>query len=380
MKMPPFVPRVLIGTCLGVSVLACGGEKPRARSAATVSTSSEPLTSGSLSDSTLGPAARQAAQTEDWPQAEKLYREFSRRQPRSAEAKRGLGVALMRQGKNVPAVTALTESMELADDADTRLALAENYGEMDRYPSALPHVRRAVAMSQGSPLAWAQLAETLLKVEKADDAADALNNALHVCKACSQHVRWIHVRDEVAVALTARAEKQVRSGSAADARKTLTTAAALNPDLPEAHLSLGKLAKIEGDENRAATEFRKALDKLPDAKVDAGAVARLELARLLTNRGDGGEAAKLAQQVVDARGGDIASLDVLGRACEANKDVDCARNAYGRLVTLPLGEASGSPDAAGAKSDVKKVCEHARVRLKALKSDKPRRKHKAKQS
>ena len=55
------------------------------------------------------------------------------------------------------------------------------------------------------------------------------------------------------------------------------------------------------------------------------------------------------------RGNDSAALDTLGRACDATKDIDCARNAYGKLVKLPAG---GTDKAA---------VEHAKLRMKILK-------------
>jgi tetratricopeptide (TPR) repeat protein len=295
----------------------------------------------------------------------------------------------MREGKNIPAVVALNESLELGDTLETRLALAENYGEMERYPSALPHLRRAVAIAPQSVTAWVALTHALVKVDKPDAAAEVLGESARVCKACRGDGEWRGGKDDVARALTARAEKQMAGGDVKAANRSLDTAAALNPELPETHLGRAKIARTQGDDGRAASEFRQAVNQLPDANAEPGASARLELARLLTFRGEGAEATKLAQQVVDARGDNVASLDVLGRACDANNDVDCARKAYGRIVSLPLAaggggtergrrkkvvlartEASAGTDAGGGSE---KALEHARARLKALKKSGKRR-------
>src|SRR4051812_30816987 len=90
---------------LPLAVGACGGQdEPPPKTAATATTAAPAHvrgeaaptggTTASMGDSALAPAADDAAKSEDWPRAEALFRELSRRQPRNAGAKRGLGVAL----------------------------------------------------------------------------------------------------------------------------------------------------------------------------------------------------------------------------------------------------------------------------------------------
>lgn len=307
-----------------------------------------------MGDSALEPAALEAAQAEDWPQAESLYKELARRQPRNAAAKRGLGVALLRQQKNEDAVAALQESLQLADDVDTRLSLAEAFAALERYPSALPHLRKAAAAKPQSPLPAARLAGALVKVDKPDAAAEVLRDSRKTCPACARDDEWNHAADDVGRACAARALKQAASGDGAGAHKFVDLAVAVRPELPEAHLALGQVARAEGDRTKATAAYRKAVAGLPDAKSDTGATARLELASLLITDGDGGEAIKLAEQVVAARGDDGAALDTLGRACDSARNTDCARKAYARLVKLPAGADKGAVD-------------HAKLRMKDLK-------------
>jgi len=371
-----------MATLASFGLSACGGTSPPTRTAGSASLGESSgsgdagaASVGSLSDSALGPAARKAALDEDWGDSERLFRELVRRRPGDAEARRGLGVALMREGKNIEAVVALNESLELRDALETRLALAENYGEMDRYPSALPHLRRAVALDPQGVDGWVALTHALVKVDKADGAVEVLDESGRVCRACRSDAGWLRGKDEVARALLARSEKQMGAGDVKGANRSLDAAASLNPALPETHLGRAKIARTQGDDTRAASEFRQAVDSLP-ATAEPGASARLELARLLTYRGEGAEATKLARQVVDARGENLASLDVLGRACDANKDADCARKAYGRLVSLPLGSSEPGVTADGGESGAsvtRKAVDHARARLKALKKGGRRR-------
>jgi predicted Zn-dependent protease len=319
---------------------------------------------GSLSDSALEPAARAAAEAGEWSTAEDLYRELVRRQPRNAGAKRGLGIALMHQDKQELANGVLLESLDLQDSVETRLALAESFMAMNRYPSALPHLRRAVAMKPEGAAAWAQLAGVLVKVDKPESAAEVLNESARVCTTCRQNAGWRHAADDTARALAQRAHTQMQAGDAASAGKAIEMASALGPGLPETHLVRAQMAQTKGDQPGAVAEFRKAVDTSPDAHAEPGATARLELARLLTERGSGAEAATLAHQVVASRGEDVTNLDVLGRACEASKDTDCARRAYGRLIKLPQSSANAGDTPSST------AVTHARERLRSLKAGK----------
>lgn len=360
-RAPAATPRPFLRLCAGLvlgSVLGCWGVRAAA--------AAPPL--GTLPDSALEPAAREAAAAGNWAEAETVYRELVRRQPRSAAAKRELGLALMHEDRGAPASAMLADSLELEDSFDTRVALAENFMAMNRAPSALPHLRRAVAMKPSDASGWSLLVEALVKVDKPDGAADVLSDSARACAACLADDRWRRAGDDVARALAASAQKQIGSGNAAAANKTLDRVAALRPDLPETHLGRGQIARTQGDEPRAFAEFRRAVDTTPDAKAPAGAAARLELARLLTDRGQPGEATTLVRQVVASRGEDVASLDLLGRACEANKDAECARKAYGRLVSLPATATERAGD-----DPAKAAVSHARDRLKLLKTHGHRR-------
>jgi tetratricopeptide (TPR) repeat protein len=357
---------------LGLAFAGCGGDKPPPRSAAAArAPRGGPAPTGgsgtSLSDSALAPAADDALKAEDWPRAEALYRELARRQPRNPAGKRGLGVALMRQDKNVEAVAALEESLQIGDDVRTRLAIASAFAALGRYPSALPHLRKAVKMAPEDPAAWTQLVDALVNVERPESAAEALTESRKSCPACAKNTGWSHATDQVAEALAAKAEKQIAANDPTGARKSVDAATALRPDLSAAHLVLGKLARAAGDTKTAANEYRKAMEALPDAKTDAGTAARLDLAELLLGAGDGAEAVKWSREVVAARDDQPRGLDVLGRACDATRDTDCARKAYDKLTKLP-------PDAAGASKD---ALEHARRRMKELSKSKPksRRRH-----
>ena len=370
----PRVALLLLVAGTGLAAAGCGGEeKPAPHSARAAHVSDEgggASATGSVSsmgDSALEPAARDALKSEDWPRAESLYRELARRQPRNPAGKRGLGEALMKQEKNDKAVEALQGSLDIADDVHTRLDIAAAYGAMNRYPSALPHLRKAIKMAPDNPATWAALADARVKVEKPDGAADVLAESQGPCQSCEKDEAWGHAADETAEALAARTAQLLTANDAAGARKAADAAAKLRPDLPATHLAEAKVARASGDAKLATAEYRKAVEGFADGKSEPATTARLELAGLLLADGNGAEAAKLAREVVDARGDSPAALDTLGRACDASKDVDCARSAYDKLTKLP-------PSADLSKDTV----DHARQRLKELKGKKTKAKGKAK--
>ncbi|MEO5769340.1 MAG: tetratricopeptide repeat protein [Polyangia bacterium] len=368
--------RLAVSTGLAslLAITSCGADAPPpAARSASAARSSAPRgartasggggsSSAALGDSALEPAAVQASDDADWERAEALYRELVRRQPRSATAKHGWGVALMHQQKSDQGIEALEQSVQLADNAQARLDLAAAFGSVGRYPSALPHLRKAVELAPRQPETWTALADALVKVEKPDSAAETLRDSRKACTTCPKNDAWNQVADEVARASVTKAEGQLTSGDLPAARKSAEVAMKMRPNLPEGQLVAGKVARAEGDTKAAADAFRKVVEQTPDATTEPGAGARLELASLLIADGKGPEAVKLAEEVVAAHRDDPKALDALGRACDATRNVDCARKVYGKLARLPAGQGDAS---------VKPAVEHARLRMKQLK---PRRK------
>jgi predicted Zn-dependent protease len=344
---------------LVLGICACGSaETPPPRSAAAPRELrvQDGGTGTSLGDSALGPAAIDAAKSEDWARAESLYRELGRRQPRNAGAKRGLGVALLHLQRPDDAVSALEDSVRLDDDARTRMDLAAALAALDRHASALPHLRKAVQLAPREPEGWTRLAAVLVKLEKPESAAEALRESTRACPDCRSDADWNGVTLDVARSFAAKAERQVASSDLSGARRSLDLATGLRPNSPETHLAMGKVARAEGDNKTAAVALRKAVEGLPDAKAESGASARLELATLLLSEGVGAESIRLVEEVIAARGDNVLALDTLGRACDATRDASCARKAYGRLVKMPTASAS------------KGALAHARLRMKELKS------------
>jgi tetratricopeptide (TPR) repeat protein len=347
--MPPSPRRIAALAALapilaGLPISACGESEPPPRKtpsrvAPVVRGEAAPTgtTASSLGDSALEPAAEAAAKAEDWKRAESLYRELSRRQPDNPAGTHGLGVALMRQERHDEAAAALADSLKIKDDGRTRIDIAAAYAGAGRYPTALPHLRRAVVLLPKEPAAWTGLCEALLKVDKLDAAAESLQESRRACPGCPGDEAWGRIAVEVARGHAGRADKLAGSGDLAGARKALDAATALEPELPEAHLAAAKLARAKGDGKGAVAEYRRAIEKLPPAGGDGATAARLELAALLLERGDSAEAVKLAREVVGVQGENQLALLTLGRACDAARDRDCAHKAYSDLLRLPPG-------------------------------------------
>jgi tetratricopeptide (TPR) repeat protein len=359
-RAAPVAALLVAAVTAAIAAGACGGDKPPARTATAarapvVRGEAAPTgtTARSLGDSALAPAAEDALAAEDWKRAEDLFRELGRRQPDNARARQGLGAALLRQDRHQEAADALGESLRLKDQGKTRIDLARAYAGLGRYPSALPHLRKAVALAPREPAAWAMLAEVLLKVEKPDSAMESLRESQRACPACAKDEGWGRVADEVAREQARRASRLAGSGDQTGARKALDAATGLRPDLPEAHLAAARIERAKGDRKAAAGAYRKAI---PGVEGEEAGAARLELAALLLDSGEPAEAATVAEQAAEKTGNNPEALELWGRACDAAKDRDGARKAYERLV-----KADAHTPATKAAQD------RARKRLKTLK-------------
>lgn len=88
-------------------------------------------------------AARKAIGAGDYARAERLYRELSRSQPRSAEALSNLGLALSQQGKSSEAIVVFRQSLAIKEAAGTLALLGLNYCRVRDYEHARGVLRSA---------------------------------------------------------------------------------------------------------------------------------------------------------------------------------------------------------------------------------------------
>lgn len=384
------VPLARAVVLLTLASSCAGEEKPRPRSAAAAAaeasedaTASAPLTMeggaasfngrpSSQPDSALGPGAEAAMAAEDWPRAEEIYRELARRQPRNMDARRGLGAALSHQDRHDQAIAVLQEALESEDSPSTRLALGRTLAAAGKNGTALPHFRKAALGLQTDPDAWAGLLESLAANDKAQSAAETVRDAKKSCPKCSKHPGFRRAVAAVAEAQGRDALKLVEAGDTAGAARAADAALALDPEQPEAELARARIAQASGDSSGSEKAYRRAIEKLPDGAGEVAADARLELAALLTSSGQSAEAVTFARQAAAARPQHGRSIEVLGRACDAARDVPCARAAYAKLVGM--GEAGGvSADATAYAARRLKVLKGGRGGKRAGKAAKRKR-------
>lgn len=101
--------------------------------------------------------ANLAAVKQDWTQADAVYREALERDPLRADAWRGLGYVLRKEGHGSDARAAYEKALELAPtDAETLLGLGETYVSVGRTPDAalLLDRLRAVDRRHAATLDW----------------------------------------------------------------------------------------------------------------------------------------------------------------------------------------------------------------------------------
>jgi Flp pilus assembly protein TadD len=86
---------------------------------------------------------------QDWSQAERVYREALDKDPERAEAWRGLGYVLRKQGQTAEARAAYEKASELTPaDGETLLGLGETYVASGRTADAKPLLERLRALDK----------------------------------------------------------------------------------------------------------------------------------------------------------------------------------------------------------------------------------------
>jgi|SRR6478672_9718993 len=106
--------------------------------------------------------ATTASESYQHPEAEILWRQVLRRDPKSAAAYIGLGNSLRDQTKYEPAILAYQKAIEVApQDPKTYFALGNMLILVDRYDQAIATFRKAVAIAPTNSEAYVQLGQAL---------------------------------------------------------------------------------------------------------------------------------------------------------------------------------------------------------------------------
>jgi tetratricopeptide (TPR) repeat protein len=115
--------------------------------------------------------------SQEYDEAEKAYRKATDLKPDSPIAWRNLGACLLYQGDSERAAHALTQSLNLEENARSRTNLGIAYQYMKRYDLAAEQFRRATELEPGNPNSWSSLGDALTMLGKGEEAKEPYRTA-----------------------------------------------------------------------------------------------------------------------------------------------------------------------------------------------------------
>lgn len=196
----------------------------------------------------LSAQAKAALRDQQFESAEKLYDQIVKLDPRSAEARSDLGLALYMLGAYPRAITELRQALELNPHLDhSQILLALSYFNTGDFNRAIPLLEKAYRAKKDDPVVAAHLGLAYLRQEKDDAALVVLS-------------RWVELEPNSADALyfKGKAAMYVASNSFSQ----LTKAA------PDSYRMLQLRAEMLRQQNltpAAISEYKKAIAQKPDA-------------------------------------------------------------------------------------------------------------------
>ena len=120
----------------------------------------------------------------DWKGAEAAFREAVRRTPKAAKPHRGLGIALLNQGKVDEGLATLQRSVAIEDSTSARYNIGFAYGKKGDYAKAAESFRLAVTLTPDYPLGRTYLVDALARSDRHDEALDTVKEARAKCAKC----------------------------------------------------------------------------------------------------------------------------------------------------------------------------------------------------
>jgi tetratricopeptide (TPR) repeat protein len=292
----------------------------------------------------LSVRADQARQRQDWPATAALYRELTTQNANDAEAWLWLALACMKLDRFDEAGPALERSIALKDSPQARYNLGLLRAMRGRTDQALPHFQRSVELDPNYGFGWYGLARAQAELGNLQAAAAAVLNAKRlrpddpevdqVAIEIAQNLS-VTALPRAALILHARGGTLVQAGKHQEAEEAYREALRIAPTFADCHYNLGSLARRRGDLDAAEHEYRTAIAGYSQGDIRLLADARNNLADLLVARNKNiPEAVTLARQAIETRGARASYIDTLARACDANKDAECATSTFRKLLTF----------------------------------------------
>jgi tetratricopeptide (TPR) repeat protein len=193
--------------------------------------------------------------------------------PRMAEARSGLGLVAFARGDRAAAEAQFKEALKLNEDlAEAHHNLGILYSHDGNHSEALDRFRQALAIDPGFGAARQGLGDTLLRLDRAEDARWELTK---LCQIEPQNAR----------AHASLSMVHTQQNRIAAAEEAVQKALALDANLPAAHWAKAELLAKRGDALGGLQEIRQAVAAEP-----ANIEYRISLVKLLVAAGVADEA------------------------------------------------------------------------------------------
>jgi tetratricopeptide (TPR) repeat protein len=228
-----------------------------------------------------------------------------------------LGLALKNQGRFADAVEAFTKSLQIKDEAYTRLGLAESLFNLGRHAEAKVEFERLLAADPANDQLENWLGRIGLATGNLEDAERLFRSAAERNK------------DEPAYP-TNLALARLRQGDSADAERRLSEVVAAHPDYYPAQIDLGMLYFEQNAFDKAKIQFESAL---PKVKERTGNVQNW-LGRVSLALNDVGKAEGYFRAAADINPKEPAYPANLGLALTRERKVPEAKAVYQRALAI----------------------------------------------
>lgn len=309
--------------------------------------------------------AQDAKNRNDWLEARAVYQRLVDVEPDNDDHWLGLGISLLNSGQPREAQNALLHSINLKDTPKAEYNLAIAFENTDEHPKAIEHLQLAVTLSPNYGLAWRRLALAQVRV---GDWREAEKSVLRAKELRPDDVSVNELMGGIGRMLrTSRwpADALRRFGAGREAARKGDFKAAVteyravlekNPAFAECRAKMADALRRLGDLEQAEAEYRSALGGFKKIELLEAADSENNLANVLVEQSVRTEEAEaLVRHAISVRGERPAYLDTLGRTCDLQQKLLCAKEAYLKLIENRAGVSKGD-------------WEHAKIRLAEIAS------------
>jgi tetratricopeptide (TPR) repeat protein len=196
---------------------------------------------------TLVSQAQEALKQERFADAERVYEQILKLNPRSAEAHSNLGIALYGQGRYDEAIPQYRKALELNPALTrTRILLALTYFNTNRFRQAIPLLERAYTDDKGDSIVVQHLGLSYLKIKEDTKAFAWLSKWVELEP---KNPDALYYKGQAALYLAVKSFEQLKETA---------------PDSVRMHQLQAELFHLQGQIEPAITELREAAEAAPN--------------------------------------------------------------------------------------------------------------------